>query len=115
LEINMAQNPWDEYQPTAAPVGQGVLIPKEPEKPKEAPAGYRYNAEGNVEFIPGGPADPAVKQDVNPSEGDKKVLQLLTRIAGGATDIQNALANQSRSAAKRIYRSQHRVEQLAKV
>jgi hypothetical protein len=59
----MAQNPWDEYQPTAAPVGQGVLIPKEPEKPK----------------------------DVSPSEGDKKVLQLLTRIAGGATDIQNAL------------------------
>lgn len=87
----MAQNPWDEYQPTAAPVGQGVLIPKEPEKPKEAPAGYRYNAAGNVEFIPGGPADPDVKKDVSPSEGDKKVLQLLTRIAGGATDIQNAL------------------------
>lgn len=87
----MAQNPWDEYQPTSAPVGQGVLIPKEPEKPKEAPAGYRYNAAGNVEFIPGGPADPDVKKDVSPSEGDKKVLQLLTRIAGGATDIQNAL------------------------
>jgi hypothetical protein len=87
----MAQNPWDEYQPTAAPTSQGVLIPNAPEKPKEAPSGYRYNAEGNVEFIPGGPADPSVKKDTNPSEGDKKVLQLLTRIAGGATDIQNAL------------------------
>ena len=88
----MAQNPWDEYQPTVAPTSQGVLIPKEPEKPREAPAGFIYNAAGNLEFIPGGPADPAVKQDTKPTEGDKKIFTLLTRIAGGSNDIQNALA-----------------------
>jgi hypothetical protein len=63
----MAENPFarfktgDTVQDTSP--SQGVLIPKEPEKPekpREAPAGYRYNAAGNVEFIPGGPADPAV-------------------------------------------------------
>lgn len=31
----MAQNPWDEYKPTTAPVSQGVIIPKEPEKPEK--------------------------------------------------------------------------------
>jgi hypothetical protein len=76
------------------PLRGGVIIPAKPEKPdkpREAPSGYRYNAAGNVEFIPGGPADPDVKKDTNPSEGDKKVLQLLTRIAGGSSDINNAL------------------------
>lgn len=29
------------------------------DKPKEAPAGYRYGADGNLEAIPGGPSDPA--------------------------------------------------------
>jgi hypothetical protein len=64
----MAQtNPWElpvagGAPATGAPAGGpvGVIVPKAPEKPREAPSGYRYNAQGNVEFIPGGPADPAV-------------------------------------------------------
>lgn len=90
----MAQNPWDEYQPTAAPASQGVLIPKEPEKPKEAPSGYRYSDGGNLEIIPGGPADPNAPKpgDAKPTEAQSKTLTLLTRIAGGANDIKNTLA-----------------------
>jgi hypothetical protein len=56
----MAQNPWEEYQPTTAPVGQGVLIPNEPEKPEALPSGFQSGAQGGLEFIPGGPSDPAV-------------------------------------------------------
>jgi hypothetical protein len=38
-----------------------------------APSGYRSTAEGNLEFIPGGPADPALKvKDVQFTEGASK-------------------------------------------
>ena len=37
----MAQNPWDEYQPTVAPASQGVEIPNEPEKPEKPPQTFR--------------------------------------------------------------------------
>lgn len=39
---------------TNAPPGYHVLVPG---KPKEAPSGFRWNAQGNLEAIPGGPAD----------------------------------------------------------
>jgi len=66
LEINMAQEWWtqDETVQPNKSVSVGVEIPKEPEKPKEAD---------------------------KPTESQNKTLQLLTRIAGGASDIQNAL------------------------
>lgn len=74
MVINMAQEyPWDAYKPTTGDVGQGVIIPKEPEKPREAPSGYRYNAAGNVEFIPGGPADPLAPQASGTGEEGKNV------------------------------------------
>lgn len=61
----MAQQamPWEEFQapqPTRTQ-GQGVVIPAKPEKPEQPPAppsGYRFNAQGGLELIPGGPADP---------------------------------------------------------
>jgi hypothetical protein len=96
------QNVFDHLSGTSAPSSDqsvpsrsrlgGVVVRAKPEKPREAPTGYRYNAAGNVEFIPGGPADPEVKQDTKPSEAQNKIFQLLTRISGGANDIQNALA-----------------------
>lgn len=63
----MAQNPFDQFDAQAAPRPASQLkpligIPEKPEKPREAPAGYRYTADGNLEPIPGGPADPNVKQ-----------------------------------------------------
>ena len=62
------ENWWKADRVVAKPnktqqVDGGVYVPpapEKPEKPREAPSGYRYNAEGNVEFIPGGPADPAI-------------------------------------------------------
>jgi hypothetical protein len=45
--------------------GGGIYIPpgpEKPEKPREAPSGYRYSAGGNLEIIPGGPADPSAKK-----------------------------------------------------
>lgn len=52
--------PWEEYQPTPAGGGQGVVIPApvEVEKPREAPSGFRWTADGNLEPIPGGPGVP---------------------------------------------------------
>jgi hypothetical protein len=64
MVFNMAQEWWstDETVQPKQSVSVGVEIPQAPEKPREAPAGYRYNAGGNVEFIPGGPADPNAKK-----------------------------------------------------
>jgi hypothetical protein len=65
---------WVMSADPAAPVrapgsigGVGIFIPKAP-KVKEAPAGYRFRADGGMEIIPGGPADPEVKGD-KPSPG----------------------------------------------
>jgi hypothetical protein len=53
-----------EFEPIEEPVADaGALvlpgIPKEPE-PEKASSGYRYDGQGNLEFIPGGPSDPEV-------------------------------------------------------
>lgn len=61
-------DPWAEFrtggQPAAAPQPQdgrpvGVVVPKAPEKPREAPSGYEPdpNKPGSLRPIPGGPAD----------------------------------------------------------
>jgi hypothetical protein len=98
-----AQENWWDSSPVVAKPNQvqqvpgGLYVPpapEKPEKPKEAPSGYRYNAEGTLEFIPGGPADPNVKQDGKPTEAQSKVLTLLSRIAGGANDIKNVIATE---------------------
>lgn len=75
------------------PLQGGVILPGKPEKPREAPSGYRW-VNGNLEPIPGGPADPNAPKpaDSKPTEAQQKTLTLLTRIAGGASDIQKTLA-----------------------
>ena len=86
----MEEEWWLEAKPVApssAGTG-GVLLPVAPEKPREAPSGYRYGAGGTLEFIPGGPADPnAPKPDVKPTEAQQKTGTLLTRILGGFENI----------------------------
>lgn len=91
----MAQEWWsgsEVVEPSQA-ARQGVIIPKEPDKPREAPSGYRW-VNGNLEAIPGGPADPNASKptDAKPTEAQQKTLTLLTRIAGGTSDIQKTLA-----------------------
>lgn len=88
----MAQEvkPWEEFLPTSPVAGQGVVIPKAPEKPREAPSGYRYNAQGNVEFIPGGPADPdapkAGAKDL--TEGQSKALDFYQRARSSQIELE---------------------------
>ncbi len=87
----MAQEWWLEAKPVApSQTGStGVVIPAAPPKPREAPSGYEYNAEGVLEFIPGGPADPnAPKPDTKPTEAQQKTGTLLTRILGGFQNIE---------------------------
>lgn len=92
---NMAQEWWsnDKTVQPAGVVSSGVEIPKAPDKPREAPSGYRW-VNGNLEPIPGGPADPNAPKtsDTKPTESQQKTLTLLTRIAGGTSDIQKTLA-----------------------
>lgn len=97
----MAQNTdWlKDFERVDEPVSNaGALVvagePPKPEKPREAPSGYRYSDGGNLEIIPGGPADPNAPKpgDLKPTEAQSKTLTLLTRIAGGANDIKNTLA-----------------------
>ncbi len=95
----MAQEWWtqDETVQPQQSVSVGVEIPQAPEKPTEtlsiatpeqkAAAGLDPNRVYQVSSETGGFKEVGGQ----PTEGDKKVLQLLTRIAGGASDIQNAL------------------------
>lgn len=94
----MAENPFDQFdaiQPSlpAAQIKPIIAAPVKPEKGESAPSGYRYNAAGVLEPIPGGPADPNAPKPgaEKPTEAQGKVLTLLTRVAGGTSDIQNAL------------------------
>jgi hypothetical protein len=66
----MATNPWDA-DPVVVPADPSFtgVIPGAP-KPKDAPSGYRYKADGTLEPIPGGPADPNKDQ---PSVGASSV------------------------------------------
>ncbi len=94
------QENWWEGSPIVAKpnktqqVDGGVYVPPAPEKPKEAPSGFKFTEEGTLEIIPGGPADPNAPKpgDLKPTESQSKTLTLLTRIAGGANDIKNTLA-----------------------
>lgn len=64
-----------------------IILPT-PEKPREAPSGYRFNAQGQLEFIPGGPADPNAPQpNAKPTEAQQKTGVLLSRISGGFQNI----------------------------
>lgn len=52
-----ARTPGAEIVKTPTP---DALAKNDKPLPTRAPPGYRFNAQGNLEFIPGGPADPAV-------------------------------------------------------
>ncbi len=58
----------------------------------KAPAGYRWNG-GNLEFIPGGPADPATKSSGAPTEGERKSATLLARLEGSLGQMNSAIAD----------------------
>lgn len=51
--------------------GGGQQIAQPFQKPEAPPAGFRRTADGNLEFIPGGPADPFVKNEVTGAQRAK--------------------------------------------
>ncbi len=58
------------------------------QKQPEVPAGYRMTPDGNMEFIPGGPADPKSRTSKNPPNGFRwTVTGELEAIPGGPADI----------------------------
>ena len=74
-EFNPITGQWTQVAKGAA------FKPDAPDKGAAPPSGYRYGAGGNLEFIPGGPADPAVagRGSGKPTEDQAKNTQLYTR------------------------------------
>jgi hypothetical protein len=67
-------------------IGEAPLFkPDGPEKPEKPPVGYRLAADGNLAFIPGGPADPNTgRRNATPTEDER-------RSAGLAVRMENAI------------------------
>ncbi|MDQ1062368.1 methyl-accepting chemotaxis protein [Stenotrophomonas sp. SORGH_AS_0282] len=57
----------------------------------KAPSGYRWNAAGGLEFIPGGPADPANKSGGAPSEDERKAAGWLGQANRALANMQDAM------------------------
>ncbi len=55
-----------------------------------APSGYRYNPDGSLQAIPGGPADPSIgKTQATPTEGERKSAALGTRLDAALQSLQS--------------------------
>jgi hypothetical protein len=67
-------------------IGEAPLFkPDGPEKPEKPPVGYRLAPDGNLAFIPGGPADPNTgRRNATPTEDER-------RSAGLAVRMENAI------------------------
>lgn len=66
-----------------------------PEKGPNAPAGYRYKADGGLEPIPGGPAAAGPK-NANISEGERKAAALGTRLEGSLRELASIPLNEQK-------------------
>lgn len=66
-----------------------------PEKGPNAPAGYRYKADGSLEPIPGGPAAAGPK-NANISEGERKAAALGTRLEGSLRELASIPLNEQK-------------------
>jgi hypothetical protein len=77
------------------------------QEPKnDAPPGYRTNAKGNLEYVPGGPADPTIKNAPTELSGEKqRTLSLAYRAFAGNEGL-NALAREG------IFKPVSPIEQL---
>lgn len=63
------------------------------------PAGYRWGAGGALEFIPGGPADPANKRGGEPTEDEKRSAGLAVRMEAALKKVNEVTAT-NKGAAK---------------
>lgn len=63
--------------------------PDGPEKPEKPPQGYRLTPDGNLSFIPGGPADPSVgKKEAAPTEDERRSAGLAIRMNSALKSMQ---------------------------
>lgn len=68
-KVDSVQLPARNVAPQQFGGGQQIAQPFQ--KPESPPAGFRRTADGNLEFIPGGPADPFVKNEVTGAQRAK--------------------------------------------
>jgi hypothetical protein len=92
----LANDPFADLIPPANDPGFTGYIPGTPkaEKPEEPPSGYRFTQGGNLEAIPGGPADkigpdgmPAVKAQ----ESERTAAYLATNLSANISLMNDAL------------------------
>lgn len=57
----------------------------------KVPSGYRANPDGTMVAITGGPADPNIKANKTPTEGERKAATLLQRLEGSQMQLSQAL------------------------
>lgn len=57
----------------------------------KAPSGYRWNASGGLDFIPGGPADPANKSAGTATEDERKAAGWLGQATRALSNMEQAL------------------------
>jgi hypothetical protein len=71
-------------------IGEAPLFkPDSPDKPDKPPAGYRLTPEGNLAFIPGGPADPNTgRKNATPTEDERRSAGLAIRMEGAIAAMQ---------------------------
>lgn len=75
VQPNAVVQPGSPTRANAAAIQQQANIPRPPAKePSGTIAGYRKTADGNLEYIPGGPADPAVQAQQATVKLDAKTL-----------------------------------------
>lgn len=72
----------------------------------KVPAGYRLAANGQgLEYIPGGPADPARNGEKMPSEGERKAATLLHRLESSQQQLVKALGDNPDAAKPEMFPS----------
>lgn len=62
------------FGPDGKPIAS---VQPKPEKPPNPPAGYQWNADGSLAFVPGGPADPANRQPNEVQQKNKELVDSL--------------------------------------
>lgn len=88
-----AQQVNGAMQPQPSGGGQQVRPVSKPATGPAAPSGYRFNASGGLEYIPGGPADPASKSQSKgaASEDERKAAGWFGQATRAVANMKSAL------------------------
>jgi hypothetical protein len=78
------------------------------------PSGYRMKADGSLEFVPGGPADPAAARRAAPTEDERKAAGWLAQANNAYANMEKAISDDPRAAKPGIVESLPMVPEAAK-